>query len=125
MAVLSNYLQTGDWKSEKHVPIIHAPESFRANELTEVKISIGDEIAHPNTLEHHIVWFKLFYLGNGSKFPVELGSYYFSAHGEDNAFTEPVAHAHIKLAASGKLIALGYCNIHGLWENSVDITVAG
>ncbi len=125
MAVLSNYLQTGDWKGEKHVPVIHAPESFNANELTQVKISIGDAIAHPNTLEHHIVWFKLFYLAEGSKFPVELGTYNFSAHGEDNSFTEPVACASVKLSKSGKLIALSYCNIHGLWENSVDITVVG
>lgn len=123
MSILSNYLQTGDWKGEKHVPIIHAPESVGANELVTIKLSIGDAIAHPNTHEHHIAWFKLLYLAEGAKFPVELGTFNFIAHGEGDMFTEPVASASVKLPSSGKLIALSYCNIHGLWENSQDISV--
>jgi superoxide reductase len=123
MSILASYLQTGDWKGEKHVPVIHVPESISANVLTEIKLSIGDAIAHPNTLEHHISWFKLFFLAEGAKFPVELGTYNFMAHGEGEMFTEPVAIAKVKLPSSGKLIAISYCNIHGLWENSADVTV--
>lgn len=123
MSILGNYLQTGDWKGEKHVPVIHAPESVSANELINIKLSIGDSIAHPNTLEHHISWFKLYYLADGAKFPVELGTYHFMAHGEGDMFTEPVVTTSVKLPSSGKLIALSYCNIHGLWENSQDIKV--
>jgi superoxide reductase len=29
----------------------------------------------------------------------------------------------VKLNKSGKIFAISYCNIHGLWENSVDIIV--
>lgn len=122
MSILANYLQTGDWKGEKHVPVIHAPESISANVLTEIKLSIGDAIAHPNTLEHHISWFKLFFLAEGAKFPVELGTYIYGSR-RRQMFTEPVAITKVKLPSSGKLIAISYCNIHGLWENSADVTV--
>lgn len=124
MSVLSNYLQTGDWKGEKHVPVIHVDGDFKAGEAKQVKISIGDAVAHPNTFEHHIAWFKLFFLAEGGKFPVELGSFDFVCHGEGEGFTDPVALTQVKLPSSGKLIALSYCNIHGLWENSLDVTVA-
>ena len=81
MATLGKFLQTGDWKGEKHVPVIHAPEKVKAGEGFELKISIGDAIKHPNTLEHHIAWFKVFYVEEGGKFPVELVTFNFSAHG--------------------------------------------
>ncbi|MDW7670207.1 MAG: desulfoferrodoxin family protein, partial [Bacillota bacterium] len=85
--------------------------------------SIGDAIGHPNTLEHHIVWFKLFFHGDGEKFPVELAHFQFAAHGEGENFTEPTGMALVKLSKSGTLFAQSYCNIHGVWENSQPVTV--
>ena len=123
MSSLGKFLQSGDWKGEKHVPIIHVPEKVKAEEGFELKVSIGDAIKHPNTLEHHIVWFKVFYMEEGGKFPVELANFNFSAHGEAGAFTEPVGVTQVKLNQSGKLYAISYCNIHGLWESTADITV--
>ncbi|HHU49416.1 MAG: class II SORL domain-containing protein [Caldicoprobacterales bacterium] len=123
MDTLGKFLQSGDWKGEKHVPIIHAPEKVKSGEGFELRVSIGDAIKHPNTLEHHIVWFKVFYLEDGGKFPVELADFNFSAHGEADSFTEPVGVARVKLNKSGKIFAVSYCNIHGLWENSAGITV--
>ncbi|MDO4719135.1 MAG: class II SORL domain-containing protein [Peptostreptococcaceae bacterium] len=123
MSILANYVQTGDWKGEKHVPVIHTDGKFKAGEAKEVRLSIGDAVAHPNTFEHHISWFKLFFLAEGAKFPVELATFHFFSHGEGDLFTEPAACAKVKLPSSGKLIALSYCNIHGLWENSLDVTV--
>jgi len=120
---LGKLLQTGDWKGEKHVPVIHVPEKVKADEAFELKISIGDAVKHPNTLEHYIAWFKVFYKAEEGKFPVELATFNFSAHGEAGAFTEPVGATQVKLNASGTIYAISYCNIHGLWENSVDITV--
>jgi len=49
--VLGNKTQHGDWKKEKHVPVIDCPDKVRADELFEVKVSLGKEIAHPNTME--------------------------------------------------------------------------
>lgn len=121
--IFDTLIQTGDWKGEKHVPVITAPESFSKDEAIEIKVSIGDAIGHPNTLEHYISWIKLFYIEDGKKFAVELGDYRYAAHGEGETFSEPFAIAKVKLPGSGKLMALSYCNIHGLWGNEQVITL--
>ena len=118
---IGNYIQSGDWKAEKHVPIITLMGTPKAGEFFDVKLSIGDDIAHPNTFEHHIAWFKLFYLQEGSKFLVELASNDFMAHGELDNFTNFAFTASVKVPKDGKLIAMSYCNIHGLWENELEV----
>ncbi|SKC79387.1 class II SORL domain-containing protein [Maledivibacter halophilus] len=123
MKTLGQFLQTGDWKGEKHVPVIHAPEKVKAGEGFDLKVSIGDEIKHPNTLEHHISWFKVFFHPENAKFPVEIGDFKFTAHGEGEVLDEPVALTNVKLNKSGTIYAVSYCNIHGLWENSKEIVV--
>ena len=123
MKSLNVFLQSGDWKSEKHVPVIYAPTNINAGEEFEIKVSIGDEIKHPNTLEHHIGWVKLFFNVDGEKFPIELSNYTFSAHGESSIISEPIVFSKLKLQKSGTLFALSYCNIHGLWENNHYIEV--
>lgn len=123
MKSLGQFLQTGDWKGEKHVPVIHTPDKVQAGEKFELKVSIGDAIGHPNTLEHYIAWFKVFFHPEGAKFPVEIASFNFAAHGEGESFTEPVGATTVKLNKSGTFHAVSYCNIHGLWENTKEITV--
>ena len=123
MKTFGTFLQSGDWKGEKHVPVIHAPEKVAAGEKFELKISIGDAIGHPNTLEHYIGWFKVFFHAEGAKFPVELATFNFSAHGEGENFTDPVGCTSVKLSKSGTIYAISYCNIHGVWENSQEIVV--
>ena len=56
-------------------------------------------------------------------FAVELGDYRFAAHGEGEIFSEPHGVAKVKLPGSGKLMALSYCNIHGLWGNEQEISM--
>lgn len=123
MKSLGTMLQSGDWKGEKHVPVIHVPEKVKKGEEFEIKTLIGEEIAHPNTLEHHIAWVKVFYHPEGSNFPVEIGNYDFSAHGESEIYTEPYISLKFKVDKPGTIHAVSYCNIHGLWENSVELTV--
>lgn len=123
MKSLGEFLQTGDWKGEKHVPVIHIPEKVKANECFDLKVSIGDEIKHPNTMEHHILWFKVFFHPEGAKFPIEIATHNFTAHGEGDVYDEPVSVSNVKLNKSGTIHVISYCNIHGLWENSKDITV--
>ncbi|MGB5823965.1 MAG: class II SORL domain-containing protein [Proteocatella sp.] len=120
MAV-ANYFKSGDWKSEKHVPVISLPEKINSNESFSVTVSIGDAIAHPNTLEHHISWMKLFYVQEGSSILVEVADMKFGSHGELDNFTDPFFTTKIKVSKPGKLVAMSYCNIHGLWENEIDI----
>ena len=62
MAVkLSEHIQEADWKVEKHVPVIECPEKVKADEVFSVKVSLGRQVAHPNTTEHHIRWISLFF----------------------------------------------------------------
>lgn len=127
---LGDFVQSGDWKGEKHVPVIEAPDKVSPGEAFNVNFCVGKEIAHPNTAAHHISWIKLFYVPDGGKFVIELATESFSVHGDSMdaatpgpAFAEPFGSVRLKLEKSGTLIAQSYCNIHGLWESSKAITV--
>jgi len=124
MSTLAGYIQTADWKKEKHAPVIEVPEVIKAGEAFKVALSVGKEIAHPNTLEHHIAYMTLFFVAEGAKFPVQLAHVEFNAHGEGDLIAEPFAKVMVKLNQSGKFIAMSYCNIHGLWENELDVVVS-
>ncbi|WP_313757777.1 class II SORL domain-containing protein [Tissierella sp.] len=123
MKSISNLYQSGDWKGEKHVPVIHAPETVKKDDLVDVKVLVGEEIAHPNTFEHYISWIKVYFQPEGHKFPIEIGSFDFTSHGESGLFTEPNVSLRFKAEKSGTIYATSYCNIHGLWENSVELKV--
>ena len=130
MATIGEMFQSANWKEEKHVPVIESPDQVNANEMFQVKASLGKEIAHPNTTEHHIRWIQLYFKPEGDKFAYHIGSFEFAAHGEsvDGANQGPVYTNHsvvseFKTSKSGTLIATSYCNIHGLWDNSKEIKV--
>lgn len=130
MAGLSERIQKADWKKEKHVPVIEAPDKVKADELFEVKVTLGKEIAHPNTTEHHIRWISVFFHPEGGKFSFQVGHFEFSAHGESvdgpnkgPVYTHHEVSAFLKINKPGTLHALALCNIHGLWESSKEIAV--
>lgn len=118
---LASTIQTADWKKEKHAPVIECPDAVKAGEVFEVKVSVGKEIAHPNTAEHHIRWISLYFQPEGDKFTYEVGHFEFNAHGEGTAFTTPMGTVSLKVDKPGTLHALSHCNIHGLWESSKEI----
>ena len=120
--MLSNTIQKGDWKNEKHVPVIEVITAT-PGELVEVKLTVGKEIGHPNTYQHYIAWFKLFFQPEGFPKPIEVGNIDFKAHGEDEVFTEYEGTIKFKAEKGGKLFAMSYCNIHGLWENEEDLVI--
>jgi superoxide reductase len=131
MAGLSERIQQADWKKEKHVPVIEAPDQVKAGEMFEVTVSLGKEIAHPNTTEHHISWITLYFHPEGAKFTHQVGHFEFSAHGEDVSgpnqgpvYTHHGVTAWVKVNTPGTLHALALCNIHGLWESSKEITLS-
>ena len=130
MSELSEHIQKADWKKEKHVPVIECPDQIKANDIFQVKVCLGKEVAHPNTTEHHIRWINLYYHDEGGKFAHEVAHVEFNAHGEstEGADKGPVYTHHevvtsLKVAKSGMLHAMSYCNIHGLWQSSKKITV--
>ncbi|PLX44180.1 MAG: Neelaredoxin [Deltaproteobacteria bacterium] len=114
-----NY-KSADWKSEKHVPVIDCPDSVSGE--FAVTVTVGKEIPHPNTVEHHIRWIRLYFTPEEG-LPVEIACFEFSAHGEGGAFTASTGSATVTLEKSGTLTATSYCNLHGLWESSKAITV--
>jgi len=120
MTYLNETVQTGDWKGEKHVPAIEIKNAKKGEEVV-VKVKVGEEIAHPNTFEHHIAWIKVFFLPEGAKLPVEVADFNFSAHGEGELFTDPAGYATFKTDKNGTVLAQSYCNIHGLWEDSIEL----
>lgn len=131
MPKIGEFYQSADWKSEKHVPVIEGPDTVKANENFQVTVSIGKEVAHPNTTEHHIRWIQLFFKPEGEKFIVQVGNFEFSAHGESAAgANEGSVHTHhsvtatLKISKPGVLVAASLCNIHGLWENTRSIALS-
>lgn len=131
MSSLEKIFQKSDWKVEKHVPMIELPETAEKGKVIQIKVTVGKEIPHPNTTEHHIRYIELFFLPDGEKFPYQIGRVEFNAHGESvkgpntsTVYTEPVAIFALKTEKSGKLIAFSLCNIHGLWTNEVELKVS-
>ncbi|MHA1838802.1 MAG: class II SORL domain-containing protein [Candidatus Ranarchaeia archaeon] len=102
-----------DWSNlpnmaKKHVPIIDAPASVKADQAFPVKIKIGgiDGVEHPNTLSHWINWVELYAgerLIHRTEFAPELTDGY-------------VVTLDISLATNTTLKAKAYCNLHGVWE---------
>jgi superoxide reductase len=130
MAKIGELYKQADWKTEKHVPVIECPESVRKDQVFEVKVGVGKEVAHPNTTEHHIRWIKLYFVPEGASAAYDVAALHFSAHGESTegadkgpAHTHHQGSAFLKLQKGGTLYATSYCNIHGLWESSKAVRV--
>jgi len=100
---------------EKHVPELEIMKGSGKDGKDVVRITVGKDVSHPNTVEHHIAWAQLVGVkGNGMV--IDLGKVNFAP-----AYTEPSADFHVKLDDFKSLVATSYCNIHGLWESSVDL----
>jgi len=69
---------------EKHLPVIEVGKGRGKSDVDVVRVFVGKEVPHPNTVEHHIAWIELV--------------------GDFKAFC-----------------ALSYCNVHGVWQNCVEL----
>lgn len=125
MDKVGDIFKSDDWRKEKHVPVIECPDNVGSEDTFQVKVSIGKEIAHPNTTEHHIRWIQLFFKPSGGNSAYHVGNFEFAAHGESiegadkgPIHTNPSVTTELKINTPGTLHATAYCNIHGLWENS-------
>lgn len=127
---IGELVQEADWKAEKHVPVIECANTVKNDENFEVKVTIGKEIAHPNTTEHHISWISLYFHPEGEKFPYQIGRYEFNAHGASvqgpntsSVYTHHTVATWMKTDKPGTIIAVSMCNIHGLWQSSKDVRI--
>ncbi len=122
--------QEANWKSEKHVPVIDGPDTVKRNEMATFTVTIGKEIAHPNTTEHHIVWIEVYFHPEGEKFPYQIGKADFIAHGASvrgpdtsGVYTHHGVSMTFKTERPGTIYATSLCNIHGLWRHQKYINV--
>ncbi|MEK6728136.1 MAG: class II SORL domain-containing protein [Candidatus Omnitrophota bacterium] len=128
MPELKELLQTADWKAEKHVPVIEVADKAKKGEFFRLAVSVGKQIPHPNTTEHHIRWIEVFFLADTEKFPYQIGRFEFNTHGESalgpntsTIFTHPEVVCTFKTDKPGSIFATSFCNIHGLWQASQKI----
>lgn len=127
---ISEKIQTADWKGEKHVPVIDCPDIVGTSEKVNVTVTVGKEIAHPNTTEHHIRWIRVYFVPEEGAFAYDLGNFEFNAHGESTdgpnkgpIYTDHEVSFSFKTRKGGSINAISYCNIHGLWESNKKIQV--
>jgi len=128
MESITELFQCGDWKSEKHVPIIEVPEKVKKGEAIRITASVGKEIPHPNKTDHHITWIEVYFLPQGEKFPYQIARTEFCAHGASgqgadtsSVYAKPEVILSFKTDKQGLLFVSSYCNIHGLWQNTREI----
>jgi superoxide reductase len=95
---------------EKHIPDLSLSESEIG---TVVNVQVGKEILHPTTKEHHIEWVQLFGEAQDGKF-VQIAALNFG-----KGTSLPSGSVVIKKEDYKSLVAVSYCNLHGVWENSL------
>ncbi|MGE4319180.1 MAG: class II SORL domain-containing protein [Deferribacterales bacterium] len=124
---IGELVKSADFKSEKHVPVLVLPSKIVAGEAFEVEVSVGKEIAHPNTTEHFINWISVYFKPAEGNL-INVARFEYTAHAESAAganqgpaLAEPCSKFVLKLKTPGKLIATSYCNIHGLWESEAEV----
>jgi len=99
-------------------------DSVKADESFIVKITLGKEIPHPNTTEHHIRWISVYFQPEDEKFTSQIEHFEFCAHGESAkganqgfVYTNHEVSFSLKVSKPGVIYATALCNIHGLWQS--------
>lgn len=128
---LGELYQSADWKTEKHVPAIDCADQVKAGEIFPIKVTLGKQVAHPNTTPHHIRWISVYFHPEGEKFPYQIGHFEFLAHGESTegpdtstVYTNHEVSLSMKTNKSGAIYTTALCNIHGLWQSEKEIKVS-
>ena len=94
---------------EKHVPNILITDSI-------VSVNCGKDLSHPSTDSHYIVWIKIFGTDKDKKL-VELKTINLEPG------SKPEGNVNVNLGEYLEISALIYCNLHGLWYNTIDSNV--
>ncbi len=103
-------------KAESHTPKIETPDKVKAGEPFEVVVKVGP---HPNKVEHSIRRIEVYFSEEGRAYnPILLSTITFTPE-----YAEPEVRLTLKLKKGGTLYAIGYCNLHGLWEARKEIKV--
>ena len=111
-AILKNKEAEG---REKHVPIIEVGKGRGEAGADIVHVVVGREVPHPNTVEHHIAWIELFGMKTDGQVS-DLGRAEFAP-----SYTSPNVRFQVPVGQFKSFCALAYCNLHGVWENCLEV----
>jgi superoxide reductase len=108
---------------DRHTPHVEAPASVKKGEPFLVTVKMGQDYVHPDLDNHHIQRLQLF---NGDRLLA-------STEYEPGAFTAGMEEAkgfsraifQIALEKPGRLTAMSYCTLHGLWMSEEVSVVVG
>lgn len=98
---------------EKHVPVIETEPCCEGG--LKVTVTVGKEVAHPNLVEHHIGWIQLYGVKENGQLVHLITS------DLEPVQSSPCVSLCIRTEGLKSLVALEYCNLHGVWENSIDL----
>jgi superoxide reductase len=99
---------------EKHVPFIEI-DKCDSEEPNVVRVIVGKEAPHPNTVEHHIVWIELFGVKKEGQV-IAIGRVDLAP-----VYSKPNVRFYVQVKDFKAFCALEYCNIHGVWWNCLEI----
>jgi len=100
---------------EKHIPVIEIGKGKGEGGTDIVQVVVGKETPHPNTVEHHIDWIELFGVKQDGQ-AMDLGRAAFAP-----AYTNPNVRFQVPVTEFIAFCALAYCNVHGVWENCLEV----
>lgn len=99
---------------KKHIPVIECPDRVKAGEPFQVKVKVG-EIPHVSEEAHHIQWIE-----------IKSGENLYARFEPTPVQSRPEVTVTLVKAgkhSSGTLRVIERCNMHGLWESTLDITI--
>jgi len=99
---------------EKHVPVIEVEKGEGGAGI--VHVVVGKETPHPNTVEHHIAWVELYGIKQDSGQVIALGRVELAP-----SYTSPNIKFLVSVEQFKAFCAVSYCNIHGVWQNCLDV----
>jgi superoxide reductase len=106
ITVVDDYAGSDDFV-KKHTPLIEVTD---AGDKKLVTVTVGKDVPHPNLPEHYISWIGLMAGGNPiARFDLSPVA------------TDPVASVVVAVDPGTELVALEYCNIHGLFSYAVKV----
>ncbi len=101
---------------EKHVPVIEIIREHGEEQLDMVRVIVGKDVPHPNTVEHHIAWIELYGVMKDGQV-VNIGKVDLTP-----VYTKPDMGFRINGIDDFKAFcALEYCNVHGVWQNCIEV----
>ena len=104
-----------DEGKEKHVPHIEIDKGHKMA-MDIVRVVVGHEVPHPNTVEHHIAWIELYGVKKNNDQVIHLGRAAWAP-----VYSNPNVRFQVNQIEDFKsFYALAYCNIHGIWANSLE-----